>query len=125
MLDSFANKVICIFFKSSAIDQQQIRVPRPDEFHDGGFYEELQAAPNSLYKKAHQINTVAKLLQSDELAKKYIKLNDDEYFMSRGHLTAKADFIYGSQQRATFYYVNVAPQWQVINYSENFLTECI
>lgn len=27
-----------------------------------------------------------------------------------GHLAAKGDFIYGNEQRATFYYVNVMPQ---------------
>lgn len=35
--------------------------------------------------------------------------------MSRGHLTAKADFVYGPQQRSTFWYINAAPQWQSFN----------
>jgi DNA/RNA endonuclease G (NUC1) len=30
-------------------------------------------------------------------------------------LAANADFIYGSQQRATFWFLNVAPQWQSFN----------
>jgi hypothetical protein len=35
--------------------------------------------------------------------------------VAKGHLSAKTDFVYGSQQRATFHYVNVAPQWQTFN----------
>jgi len=37
------------------------------------------------------------------------------YFLSRGHLAANADFVYGSAQRATFWFLNVAPQWQTFN----------
>lgn len=36
-------------------------------------------------------------------------------FLARGHLAAKADLIYASQQRSTFNYLNVAPQWQTFN----------
>jgi DNA/RNA endonuclease G (NUC1) len=35
--------------------------------------------------------------------------------MSRGHMTAKADFVYGAHMRATFWFMNVAPQWQTFN----------
>ncbi|XP_068142250.1 uncharacterized protein [Drosophila tropicalis] len=36
-------------------------------------------------------------------------------FLARGHLAAKADLIYASQQRSSFNYVNAAPQWQSFN----------
>ncbi|XP_033161004.1 uncharacterized protein LOC117141599 [Drosophila mauritiana] len=36
-------------------------------------------------------------------------------FLARGHLTAKADLIYASQQKSSFNYMNVAPQWQSFN----------
>ncbi|XP_017043009.1 uncharacterized protein LOC108089339 [Drosophila ficusphila] len=36
-------------------------------------------------------------------------------FLARGHLAAKADLIFASQQRSSFNYVNVAPQWQSFN----------
>lgn len=54
------------------------------------------------------------LLGSAELAEKYISLTTD-YFLSKGHLVAKADFFYGAQQHATFFYTNAAPQWQTFN----------
>lgn len=31
-------------------------------------------------------------------------------YLHLGHLAAKGDFIYGNEQRATFYYINAAPQ---------------
>lgn len=30
-------------------------------------------------------------------------------------MAAKADFVYGAQQRSTFWYLNTAPQWQTFN----------
>ncbi|SPP88835.1 uncharacterized protein LOC117590477 isoform X2 [Drosophila guanche] len=36
-------------------------------------------------------------------------------FLARGHLVAKADLIYASQQRSSFNYMNAAPQWQIFN----------
>lgn len=36
-------------------------------------------------------------------------------FLSRGHLAAKTDFVFPFGQRATFHYVNCAPQWVNFN----------
>ncbi|KAG8250159.1 hypothetical protein J6590_107578, partial [Homalodisca vitripennis] len=36
-------------------------------------------------------------------------------FLARGHLAPDADFIYNSGQLLTYYYVNVAGQWQNFN----------
>ncbi|XP_076659782.1 salivary endonuclease-like [Halictus rubicundus] len=35
--------------------------------------------------------------------------------LTRGHLAAKGDFVYGVQQNATFQYLNAAPQWGSFN----------
>lgn len=44
-------------------------------------------------------------------------------FLTRGHLVAKADMIYGSQQRSTFYYVNAVPSWNTINAGNYLIME--
>ena len=54
------------------------------------------------------------ILGSKELGEKYVKSSGD-YFLSRGHTSAKADFALASLQRATFHIANVAPQWQTFN----------
>lgn len=36
-------------------------------------------------------------------------------FLSRGHLAAKTDFVFAFGERATFHYVNCAPQWTGFN----------
>jgi len=59
------------------------------------------------------VHTLAKILNSTELAKQ--RLRKSVQFLSRGHMVAKADFVYGNQQRATFWYLNTAPQWQSFN----------
>ncbi len=66
------------------------------------------------YGRNQQRKRLEEILKSESLAKKYIK-NDDEHFLSRGHLTPKADFVHGFEQASTFHYINAAPQWQVFN----------
>lgn len=46
------------------------------------------------------------------LADRYITSTQ---FLARGHLAAKTDFIYATGQRASFYFINAAPQWQPFN----------
>ncbi|KAH8405244.1 hypothetical protein KR222_000073, partial [Zaprionus bogoriensis] len=79
-----------------------------------------------LYTQAHQRQRVGQLLQQaatpaalagDELADFVDSLFDEKggMFLSRGHLAAKSDLIYANQQRCSFNYLNVAPQWQSFN----------
>lgn len=84
------------------------RVP----FLKGNFYKGI--SPNSLYSKNVQRKTVAMILGSQQIADEIISGNSD-LFMARGHMAAKADFIFGAHQLLTFYFINVAPQWQTFN----------
>lgn len=65
--------------------------------------------PNSAYKRNNQINVFKELFGATQ---RYI--NDTSY-LSRGHLAADADFVFSSGQFATYFYVNVAPQFQIVN----------
>lgn len=63
------------------------------------------------YKQKHQRTVLSQLLQSDQLAGEYLKKAQ----LQRGHLAARSDFVYGTQQNATFTYANAAPQWSSFN----------
>jgi DNA/RNA non-specific endonuclease len=69
--------------------------------------------PNNLYGSEVQVKTFDTLLGTGQ-GKKYIDYNDYRFF-SRGHLVAKADFLYLTLQRVTFHYANALPQWQKFN----------
>ena len=103
--------VYTIFKLTPAIIGRQHNITRP-EFNPSTFYGNIKV--KDLYVRKNQRNTIAKLLGSQELAEKYIK-DDNLYFLARGHLAAKADFVYGAEQRSTFFYMNAAPQWQIFN----------
>lgn len=70
--------------------------------------------PTNLYRRVTQRITLTTLLGSQYLAEQYIHLTND-FFLSKGHLVAKADFLHGAHQMATFWYINAAPQWQTFN----------
>ncbi|KAK0092837.1 hypothetical protein PV326_000481 [Microctonus aethiopoides] len=86
--------------------------PRPRRWLSGEFYSGFDM--DYLYKIKTQFDTVTMTVGSEELAKKYITAGTARY-LSRGHMVAKADFIYGNAQRSTFWYINAAPQWQTFN----------
>lgn len=66
-----------------------------------------------LYTKVVQMQTIGRVLGESRLAQVFDEKHD--IYLARGHLAAKADFMFGSQQRGTFYFVNAAPQWQKFN----------
>lgn len=89
----------------------QTGVSRSD-WEDGNFF--FGVDPTTQYKRATQRITMTSLLGSAALAEQYIHLTND-YFLSKGHLVAKADFFLGPHQLSTFFYSNAAPQWQTFN----------
>jgi hypothetical protein len=109
--DSAFNTLYSNFTLVSGIGGYQSGFPRPSFIQDD-FYPGLSV--NNLYTKNTQRQTISTILGSTELGDKYISDSSD-YFLARGHCTAKADFVYGSQHRATFHFVNVSPQWQTFN----------
>lgn len=82
-------------------------------FIQGDFYHGLQT--EILYTKSEQRKTLGNILKSQKLADELISTGDSYFYLSRGHLAAKADYIFASHQMATFYFINAAPQWQSFN----------
>lgn len=90
----------------------QSRFPRPP-FSWHGFYNGKNM--NTIYGNTNQLAMFTRILGSAELAAQYIHPTTTEKFLARGHLTAKVDVIYGSQQRGTFWLMNATPQYQAFN----------
>lgn len=110
--ETMQNAIYSWYNLTSKIGGYQSVFPRPSSFLQAGFYS-IQGV-DRLYTRNNQRNTINTLIGLPENDTKYIH-STDAYFLARGHLTAKTDFIFGSQQRLTFYFVNAAPQWQTFN----------
>ncbi|XP_058838320.1 uncharacterized protein LOC131694004 [Topomyia yanbarensis] len=87
-------------------------VPRPS-WIQGNFYTGIPV--NTLYTMNRQRETIATILNSQALADQLVQDLSSGIYMARGHIAARADFIYGTQQNATFWFLNAAPQWQNFN----------
>ncbi|XP_053605913.1 uncharacterized protein LOC128672645 [Plodia interpunctella] len=86
----------------------QTRVERPYFIDDNNIYRSVGV--ESLFSPKGQKNGVANLVGS--------RVNSyfvGDQLLSRGHLAAKTDFVYAFGERATFHYVNCAPQWTGFN----------
>ncbi|XP_056648805.1 uncharacterized protein LOC130453204 [Diorhabda sublineata] len=97
------------FTISASINSRERNVQNP-------FFEQ----DNNLYRIGNNIHyifkngkmTVNNLLGLPYDSEKYFKTH---IFINKGHLAAKADFIYEPLQKATFRYINVSPQWSSFN----------
>lgn len=92
-----------------AIDYSVIESARPT-FKSSGTPSHV--SPASSYTQNNQFYRFESLLGSKEQARKYINANS---YLARGHLSPAGDGIFRSWQFATFFYINAAPQWQVVN----------
>ncbi|CAB3370986.1 Hypothetical predicted protein [Cloeon dipterum] len=104
-----------VFTQTPEIRGYQSGYPRPSSFIQGPFYyngfDIYQA-----YTRDNQTAAIANIVGSMDLALQYVNQSfDSSFYLARGHLAAKADYVYGAHQRATFWYLNVAPQWQTFN----------
>ncbi|XP_032684073.1 uncharacterized protein LOC116850195 isoform X2 [Odontomachus brunneus] len=95
---------------TSHIGNLQKSYPRP-QFKQGTFYKGISV--DNLYQFNTQKEMLTRILGSSELVEE--RLQKSVQYLARGHLVAKTDFVYGSQQNSTFWFLNVAPQWQTFN----------
>ncbi|XP_050311028.1 uncharacterized protein LOC126746740 isoform X2 [Anthonomus grandis grandis] len=80
---------------------------------EGTFYN-LGVRLDNLYPNAPQRITINRLVGLPDESTKYVQPTGN-YYLARGHFTARADYIYYAQQEATFHYINSVPQWQTFN----------
>lgn len=92
-------------------DSFQRAFPRPS-FIQGTFFPGKDI--DRLYTRVTQRKTIAETVGSKELSYELVHERGDT-FLARGHLAARVDFIYGTQQRSSFWFINAAPQWQHFN----------
>lgn len=109
--DANQNTLYSWFNLTKTIGGYQSGFPRPS-FIQGNFYS--ASGVNTLYTRATQRVTINNLLGLNESDTTYIHATNN-YYLARGHLTAKADYVFGAAHRLTFWFVNVAPQWQTFN----------
>lgn len=108
--DTFLESTLYSYYiQTPANSGFQRSFPRPS-FITGPFF---GRNVDRLYTGVVQRITIGDILGASRVT----ALWDDSrsFFLARGHLAARADFIYGSEQRSTFYFVNAAPQWQSFN----------
>ncbi|KAL0883992.1 hypothetical protein ABMA27_016042 [Loxostege sticticalis] len=96
------------YYQNAAHGVHQTGVDRPS-WMPGSFFPGVNI--NNLYTQNHQRNQIGRIVGTDMVGR-YIT---NHQFLARGHLTAKSDYPFASAQRATFYFINAAPQWQPFN----------
>ncbi|XP_055606925.1 uncharacterized protein LOC129754736 [Uranotaenia lowii] len=92
-----------------SIEVAQINNVRPS-FKVGGLKTRVRLS--SVYTQNAQRARLSELLGSEEEANKYISSSS---FFAKGHLTPDGDGVLDNWAAATYFYINAAPEWQVIN----------
>ncbi|CAH0628807.1 unnamed protein product [Chrysodeixis includens] len=86
----------------------QTDVERPS-WMAGNFYTGVPV--HKMYTQTQQKAAIAQYVGRN-MAQRYVT---NLKYLARGHLAAKSDYVFATGQRATFYFINAAPQWQPIN----------
>lgn len=82
-----------------AYKTHQSNFPRPS-FMSSGYFNGKPV--DNLYTRVSQRKTVGEILNSTTLVDKYIPETGD-FYLARGHISAKSDFIFGNHHRSTFW----------------------
>ncbi|KAJ8971736.1 hypothetical protein NQ314_000549 [Rhamnusium bicolor] len=109
--DVARNVLYSRYFLTNNIENQLTGGTSPSWSEDT-FYN-LGARVNNIYPIATHRVTINKQLGLPDGDLKYV--GTGHYYLAKGHLTARTDYMYNAQQMSTFHYVNSAPQWQTFN----------
>ncbi|KAI4457000.1 endonuclease related [Holotrichia oblita] len=107
------NTLYTISTISRMINGKKYTHPRKSFWTQGSFYRGVSV--DNVYKRNNQRIAINSQLGLDRDSRIYITEDDQKYYLARGHLAPKADFIYGPQQDITFYFLNAVPQWNLLN----------
>lgn len=91
---------------------QQRNVARPP-WAQGDFFPGKTV--DIMHTRNNQRNAIGRILGSSALAAQIIEAEPSDVFLARGHIAAMTDFISANEQRATFFFINTAPQFQTFN----------
>lgn len=67
---------------------------------------------NVLYTKEQERKTINKLVSLNQDDTRYVS---NAVYLAKGHFAAHCDFVFEAQQKSTYHYINVGPQWQSFN----------
>jgi len=98
--------------QTASINQRVLGTPRPSWVQGTGMWS--IGTVTNLYLRVNQKASVNGLLGLPADSTKYIH-DTGNWYLARGHMTARSDGFYAAQQNATFYMQNIAPQWQNFN----------
>jgi len=93
-------------------DANQRNVVRPS-WSQVGFFTSREV--DNLFTNIRQRQTIATILEDQAAADIFIELPRSPVTLVRGYMAAMTDFIFATEQRSTFHFLNVAPQWQTFN----------
>ncbi|CAG9799875.1 unnamed protein product [Chironomus riparius] len=102
-------EVIHVAHKLPYIDSRSHQKVSRIAFKDGKH--PLGPGVSRFYQRSDIYNKMVKLL-GQENARKYF---NEGSFITKGHMAPKADFIFAAQQLATFFYMNINPQFSGSN----------
>lgn len=117
-----------VIYTRHTIDGKAIQFSaRPQDRWAEFFKDQLEyIIPGDPYKRPNQEKRFTDIRESINSQSNAIKNDRNSlYFLSRGHLTPNADGISSTIRVATFFYLNVAPQWQIFNACNWNLVEII
>lgn len=119
--DSDKSATLWVHYVMNPLNDGTQRVIRPQNsrerhknFIQGNFYPNV---PNVDYAYCAEGSkkSMRRILGNQTLVDAFLEIDGKNIKISRGHLAAASDFVYGRQQTATFHFLNCAPQWEPFN----------